>query len=1095
MARTGEASILAVADVSRFAAQLRRDLNAAVAGIRIDADSLGRQISDSISDGVDQANVELLRLGQQADSTFEQSGRSSDRLSRRMQTIGSALKFAGRYLAKFTVGTLLIGGIGAAAGAATGQLLGLVGVLAQTSGAIVAVPAAIGVAVAAIGTLKIATSGFGDALKAAASGDLEKFDKAVEGLSPVAKTLAAELRAVIPAMTGLKNASQDAFSAQLVGQISATAAVLTGPLKVGLTGVAAEWGNVVKGVAGFVRESATVSAITSVLTATKSVISGVGVGLQPILAGFRDMSVVALPVIVAIANVAGSLGTKFGAWLSQMASSGQATAAMETAFGVLSNLATLVTALGQIFMTVFQSASQSSGGLLGSLLTLVVAVNTFLQSAAGQTALTSLFTTLSTLSSGLAPVFSTLINIVAGLIPVFGQVAVAVIPALQAIADGLAPAITALQPAIGTVVAALSTGLQAIAPALLPLGQAIGAMLTAIAPLLPVLGQLIGLIVGQLAGAIAAIVPALGPLINALGPVLIQVMTSLMSAIGPVIGLLVQMFVQLGPPLGQIVVTLGSVLAPVLVQLAPMFMSLVNGLMPLLPAIVALVGPLLQIVVALTPMIVMMVQLAAVIVTLLGPTIQLTALWLKFLAINVLAPVLRGIASALEFLMAPLGSVLGWLTKLSGWLATVNWGAAISAIKGGIGAAFQWLSSAAQTVWNALVTAFNAIGAAATWLWSTVLSPVFNAIKTAIGAVVAVGMWFWSTFGPIWLAIGSLIWAVWSGVFSVVFGLIKMAISGVVQVFQWWWQIFSATWTAIGSLIMSVYTGFIQPIINAIGAVFTWLWVNAISPALSAIGAAVAWVWSGISAAFSAIGGVLSWLGDFFSRVWDAIVSFVVGAVLRIIATGIQIYAWVSGVGSAFQAAKDAIVEKINSVVEFVKGLPGKILAAVGNLGSLLYNAGQNVINGLISGLNDRIGALRAKISEAAGAIRDALPFSPAREGPLSGKGDPTIAGGKIVSMVATGMVGQIDELRAAAYRLASATSLSPAGGGAGVLTGAGVGQLSTGLATATAAAPQAPQRVYQITVQALDPRLGADPVIAAIKTFERTNGTGWRTP
>ena len=1095
MARTGEASILAVADVSRFAAQLRRDLNAAVAGIRIDADHLGRQISDSISDGVDQANVELLRLGQRADSTFEESGRSSDRLNRRMQAIGTALKFAGRYLAKFAVGTLLVGGIGAAAGAATGQLLGLVGVLAQTSGAIFAVPAAIGVAVAAIGTLKLATSGFGDVLKAATSGDLAKFDKAVEGLSPVAQRLAGELRAVVPVLTGLKNSAQDAFSTQLIGQIAATSAVLTGPLTAGLTGVASEWGNVVKGIMGFVRESATVSAITSVLTATKSVISGVGVGLQPILAGFRDLSVVALPVIVSIANAAGSLGTTFGAWLSQMASSGKATAAIETALGVLSNLATLVTALGQIFMTVFQSASQSSGGLLGSLLTLVVAVNTFLQSAAGQSALTSLFTTLSTLASGLAPVFSTLINIVAGLIPVFGQVVVAVLPALQVIADALAPAIAALQPAIGMVISALSTGLQAIAPALLPLGQAIGAILVAVAPLLPVLGQLIGLIVGQLAGAIAAIVPALGPLINALGPVLIQVATALMSALGPVIGLLVQLFVQLGPPLGQIVVTLGSVLAPVLVQLAPLFMSLINGLMPLIPAIVALVGPLLQVVVALTPLIVMVVQLAAVIVTLLGPTIQLTALWLKFLAVNVLAPVLRGVASALEFLMASLAAVLGWLTKLSGWVAGFNWSGIISSIRSGIGSAFQWFAGAAQTVWSALVTAFNAIGAAATWLWSTVLSPVFNAIKTAIGAVVAVGMWFWSTFGPIWLAIGSLIWAVWSSVFSVVFGLIKMAISGVVAVFTWWWQVFSSVWTAIGSLIMAVYAGFIQPIINAIGAVFTWLWVNAISPALSAVGAAISWVGGFIGEAFTKVGAVLSWLGDFFSRVWDAIVSFVVGAVLRIIATGIQIYAWVSGVGSAFQAAKDAIVEKINSAVEFVRGLPGKILSAIGNLGSLLYNAGQNVINGLISGLNDRIGALRAKISEAAGAIRDALPFSPAKEGPLSGGGDPTIAGGKIVSMVAAGMVGQIDELRAAAYRLASAASLSPAGGtGIGVVSGLSAGQISAGLGTTTAASA-APQRVYQITVQALDPRLGADPVIAAIKTFERTNGTGWRTP
>jgi phage-related protein len=1098
MAKSGIASVEVVADFRRFSAQFQRDLNKALRGIRLDMSGISNQISRGVREGVDSANAEFSRLGDQANDAFGRVGDDSDRLGRRMSTIGNALGTTGKALGKFALWTTVIGGAGAAAGAATGQLLGLAGVLVQASGASLLLPAAIGTGIAAMGAMKLATAGFGDVLKAAAEGDLAKFDKAVEGLSPVAQTLAAELRAVIPVMSEMRNASQNAFSTQLLGQITATSAALSGPLTVGLAGIAAEWGVAARRVAEFARESATVSALSQVMGAAKASIAGVSVGLQPLLAGFRDLTVVGLPVITSISQVAGDLATKFGTWLSSMAASGQATAAIETALGILSNLATIAGAVGGILQSVFSAAAQSSGGLLGSLTVLLTTLNRFLSSAEGQTALTSLFTTLNTLASGLSPVFGALINIVAGLIPAFGDVALAIVPALQMIAGGLAPAIKALQPAISVVASALSAGLQALAPALLPIGQAIAALAIAVAPLLPVLGRMIAMLIGPLASAIAAIAPMLGPLITALGPVLMQIASSLMSAIGPVIGFLIQLFTALGPSLGQIVTTLATTLAPLLVQLAPILTSVLNGFLPLLPAIVALVGPLLQIIVAVTPLLLVMAQLAGVILTMLGPTIQFTALWLKVLAINVISPILTGIAKALEWLMSPLSSVLGWLVKLGDWVAKLDWSSVATSIRGGIGAAFQWLAGIAGTVWNALVTAFNAIGAAASWLWNTVLSPVFKGIAAGIGAVIAVGMWFWNTFGPIWLAIGSLIWAVWSAVFSVVFGLIKMAISGVVAVFTWWWQVFSSVWTAIGSLIMAVYAGFIQPIINAIGAVFTWLWNNAISPALSAVGAAISWIGGFISGIFSGIGAVLTWLGNFFSKIWDGIVGFVMGAVSRIVATATQIYAWVSGVGSAFQAAKDAIVEKINSAVEFVRGLPGKILGAIGNMGSLLYNAGQNVINGLISGLNDRIGALRAKISEAAGAIRDALPFSPAKEGPLSGRGDPTISGGKIVAMVAEGMKAEIPSLRAAAWGLADAAmAMSPTMFGAlanqpaftaptGALTGA--------LAGTRGADTGGGGNTYNLTVNALDPKSAAEAVIEAIADWERRNGKDWRS-
>lgn len=88
-----------------------------------------------------------------------------------------------------------------------------------------------------------------------------------------------------------------------------------------------------------------------------------------------------------------------------------------------------------------------------------------------------------------------------------------------------------------------------------------------------------------------------------------------------------------------------------------------------------------------------------------------------------------------------------------------------------------------------------------------------------------------------------------------------------------------------------------------------------------------------------------------------------------------------------WSALKENIInpirDGITSAVEFVKGLPGRILSAVGDLGSLLYNAGRDILQGLINGVRDMFGSLGDVLSDAAGLIPDWFPGSPVKRGPL----------------------------------------------------------------------------------------------------------------
>lgn len=112
-----------------------------------------------------------------------------------------------------------------------------------------------------------------------------------------------------------------------------------------------------------------------------------------------------------------------------------------------------------------------------------------------------------------------------------------------------------------------------------------------------------------------------------------------------------------------------------------------------------------------------------------------------------------------------------------------------------------------------------------------------------------------------------------------------------------------------------------------------------------------------------------------------------------------------------------------DGLVSFFKGIPGRIKSAVGNLGTLLLQAGRNVVQGLIDGIKSRFGALANVASSLAGTIRAYLPFSPAKEGPLSGSGNPFHSGQVIAADLAAGIGSGLPAVSSASSQLAGAVA------------------------------------------------------------------------
>lgn len=187
-------------------------------------------------------------------------------------------------------------------------------------------------------------------------------------------------------------------------------------------------------------------------------------------------------------------------------------------------------------------------------------------------------------------------------------------------------------------------------------------------------------------------------------------------------------------------------------------------------------------------------------------------------------------------------------------------------------------------------------------------------------------------------------------------------------------------------------------------------------------------------------------LKDAIKLVWGIISSVVTGAmhtVLNVIAVLLDVITghWSKAWADLKKLVKQSFSDMINIIKRTASGF-----------GTLLWDAGKNIIKGLIGGIKSMTGGIGHAISGIAQEVKDHFPWSPAKKGPLSGGGSPAIGGRNIVKMMAQGIssgtgdvVTAMTQVTQAASRRLTAGGLSLAGAGALGLTyagsrGAGVG-------------------------------------------------------
>lgn len=178
--------------------------------------------------------------------------------------------------------------------------------------------------------------------------------------------------------------------------------------------------------------------------------------------------------------------------------------------------------------------------------------------------------------------------------------------------------------------------------------------------------------------------------------------------------------------------------------------------------------------------------------------------------------------------------------------------------------------------------------------------------------------------------------------------------------------------------------GLIIIAIAAVVAVVVYCWQrfegfrNVVLTVFAAIMAMVAAWWQVVQVAFSAVVAYVKLVIAVWQTLFSAartVFTFVGRIIATQIAIGMAALRAVGGVITSvigfFVRLQTGVNTRIAAVLRTMSELPGRITSALGNLGSLLLDAGKAIIRGLIDGIESMIGAVRDKLSSLTDLIPD----------------------------------------------------------------------------------------------------------------------------
>lgn len=280
---------------------------------------------------------------------------------------------------------------------------------------------------------------------------------------------------------------------------------------------------------------------------------------------------------------------------------------------------------------------------------------------------------------------------------------------------------------------------------------------------------------------------------------------------------------------------------------------------------------------------------------------------------------------------------------------------------------------------------------------------------TAFNAFIDFWIFIWNTVSDFFVMI-------WNHVYD----FVAMVLGKIRDFFV---TVFSAIWDFISFILNIIVTGI---------TMYFNLYKTIIETVLNIIVTVVTTVWNAIWTAISFVLNLIKTGVELYFNIYKTIIMTVFDAIKLIISTALDIIktvigtawdfvktatstAWgfiktiidtfITGIKLAIDGMKTAITTTVTAVVTTITGIKDTVVGFFKDAGSWLFNAGKSIIEGLIKGVQSMATAVTDAVGGIVKKARDLLPFSPAKEGPFSGKGWTLYSGKALMEGFAKGIL------------------------------------------------------------------------------------------
>jgi hypothetical protein len=297
----------------------------------------------------------------------------------------------------------------------TSAIFALGGALFSLAGIAGGVPSILAGVLAVVAPLIIAFQGFGEAVAAVASGDIDKINDSLKKLTPSARAVVREIQKAMPFFSQLRKDVQETFFAQFQGAITRLVASLGPTASAGLQNAAFALGGLFDLLAKF---AASPQVVTFVSTLFQSITEGISAG-GPTLINFLSALVAvaqaALPVLGPFFGTLGGGLDKFSKFLQDKAASGELASFLDSGLKTLQSIGGVLLQVIGLFADMFATTDESGRKFLDDVALAVKQLREFFQSPEGKEFLENMIT----LAEDFGTILLFIVGIFAGLIMQF----------------------------------------------------------------------------------------------------------------------------------------------------------------------------------------------------------------------------------------------------------------------------------------------------------------------------------------------------------------------------------------------------------------------------------------------------------------------------------------------------------------------------------------------------------------------------------------------------------------------------------------------------------------------------------------------------